>query len=1054
MIRPAPVAAWLLLSLCAAGLFAEEKGEKPTDAVSTDPSHAEAVDYHRDIQPVLAKRCYSCHGAEQAEGSLRLDRKDEALRGGNSGVAIVPGKSAESRLVTYVAATSDDDMVMPPEGERLSETEVAMIRRWVDQGVPWPEEKLERRTTYHWAFKPIKAVKPPKLSRKQRVHNDAVHNDIDRFILAKLAEHRLQPSPEADRATLVRRLSLDLLGLPPSPADVDEFVNDTSPDAYAHMVDRILASSHFGERWARHWLDLARYADSDGYEKDTGRPFAWRYRQWVIDALNADMPFDAFTIKQLAGDLLPDATLEDRVATGFHRNTLTNKEGGVDQEEFRVAATIDRVNTTGSVWLGLTVGCAQCHTHKYDPILQREYYGLFAFFNSVQERDIPAPLAKHLDEYSIAKAAFDADHAPLVAAVKTFEKKQLPAKLAAWEGQLQLPQQTTWTPLEPKSLKALQARNVKIEHVGEGIVSVTGDNPELNVYTVTGRPEVKQVTAVRLEVLLDPALKGHGPGRAHNGNFVLTEIRIQKITPGKTDADKPKTTPVTIRFGWADVEQKGYPLKAAFDGDMKESGWGILPGVGKSHVAVFELATPVTLAPGEQLSIVLDQQYRSQHTLSRFRLSVTGDATPVQAEGSGVSVPDVLAKSDKERTTAERNLLLSYYRGLDAELVKLDKAVADHLKKAPADPNDAFKAQTLAEMGTPRETHILVRGDFLRPGASVEPHTLEVLPPLTVRGAKPDRLDLAAWLVDPKNPLTARVTVNRVWSQLFGRGLVASVADFGTQGDKPSHAELLDWLAADFQRDWSFKGLVRRIVMSATYRQSSKYRQDLHEVDPLNVLLARQRRMRVEAEVVRDLALAASGLMVDEIGGPSVRPRQPESIAKLTYAGGSKWVDSTGPDRFRRGLYTWFQRTSPYPMLMTFDAPDSNVACTRRERSNTPLQALTLLNDPAFFECAQALGKRIVKESPADRDARLSYAMRLCVGREPDAEELDTLGALFDEQLQLMQGDSAAAREVVGSAKPTDGRPRASGGTSEAELAAWIMVGRTLLNLDEFITRE
>ena len=346
-------------------------------------------------------------------------------------------------------------------------------------------------------------------------------------------------------------------------------------------------------------------------------------------------------------------------------------------------------------------------------------------------------------------------------------------------------------------------------------------------------------------------------------------------------------------------------------------------------------------------------------------------------------------------------------------------------------------------MGTPRETHILVRGDFLRPGAPVEPHTLEVLPPLQSRGEKPDRLDLAAWLVDPKNPLTARVTVNRVWSQLFGRGLVASVADFGTQGDKPSHAELLDWLAADFQRDWSFKGLVRRIVTSATYRQSSKYRQDLHEVDPLNVLLARQRRMRVEAEVVRDLALAASGLMVDEIGGPSVRPRQPESIAKLTYAGGSKWVDSTGPDRFRRGLYTWFQRTSPYPMLMTFDAPDSNVACTRRERSNTPLQALTLLNDPAFFECAQALGKRIVKESPADRDARLSYAMRLCVGREPDAEELDTLGALFDEQLQLMQGDSAAAREVVGGAKSTDGRPRASGDLPEAELAAWIMVGRT-----------
>ncbi|HWA97880.1 MAG TPA: PSD1 and planctomycete cytochrome C domain-containing protein [Pirellulales bacterium] len=1018
-------------------------------AMALCPLHAaEApqVDFTRDIRPLLAKRCYSCHGAEQAEASLRLDRKTDALRGGNSGPAFVPGHSDQSRLVSYVAGTSDDDMVMPPEGERLSTTEVAMIRSWIDQGAAWPEEKSEGRKSNHWSFQPIKPTAPPKVA-----HSKQVRNAIDRFVLAKLEAAGLEPSPEADRTTLLRRVTLDLTGLPPTPQEVDDFIADRSPKAYERVVDRLLASPHYGERWARHWLDLARYADSDGYEKDTGRPNAWRYRQWVIESLNRDLPFDEFTIEQLAGDLLPNATTEQLVATGFHRNTLTNKEGGVDQEQFRVAATIDRVNTTGTVWLGLTVGCAQCHTHKYDPILQREYYGLFAFYNSLDETQTPAPLADQVADYKAAKAKFDAEHARLVAKVKEYESKSLPKQLAAWEKQLGTIERTVWTTLEPSALKFSPGPNVTLKHVGSGVIEVGNDNPETGTYIVTAPTRRKRITALRLEVLADPSLPGHGPGRAPNGNFVLSELRLQ-ATPlerGKSQiaaGAKPKA--VTIRSATSDVAQTGFPLAHAFDGDAK-TGWAIAPATGRDHVAVFELAKPIETADGVELSITFEQQYRGQTTLGRFRLSIADGDTPIWAQGIGPNVVDALATPAAARTSADRKLIVDYFRKLDPELTKRDAAVVAHAKQAPIDPATTVLAQTLRERSPGRETHILVRGDFLRPGARVEPHTLEALNPLKPADpSKPTRLDLARWLVDPKNPLTARVTINRIWSHYFGRGIVATVDDFGTQGEKPSHPELLDWLAHEFQRQgWSLKALHRLIVTSATYRQSSKYRHDLAEHDPLNTLLARQRRLRVEAEVVRDVSLAASGLLDPRVGGPSVRPRQPADIAALTYASGSKWVDSSGADLYRRGLYTWFQRTSPYPMLMTFDAPDSNVTCARRERSNTPLQALTLLNDPAFFECAQSMARRVLREAPSAHDARLRYALKLCVGRNPNEEELATLGALFDEQRTMLASNAEATKDLLGNQPTLDG-------TTTEELAAWTMVARTLLNLDEFIVRE
>jgi len=760
-----------MLALC--GLFALTgflwAGDDPVriDINKLPPAAQGPVDFQRDIKPIFDRSCLSCHGPRKQRGGLRLDDGSAALKGGNSGAVIRPGEAAGSRLLQLVAGL-DADVTMPPKDQpQLTRQEIGKLRAWIEQGAKWPRLPGTIATVAksdHWAFQPIKRPSVPKVSRA-----DWPRNAIDAFILARLEAEKIAPSPEADRPTLIRRLSLDLLGLPPTPQEVDDFVHDVSPDAYAKVVDRLLASPHYGERWGRHWLDLARYADSDGYEADRPRPFIWRYRNWLIDALNCDLPFDQFTIEQLAGDLLPGATLEQKTATGFHRNTLTNREGGVDKEQFRVEAVVDRVNTTAKVFLGVTMGCAQCHDHKYDPFSQREYYQFFAFFNSDVETDLPAPL------------------------------------------------------------------------------------------------------------------------------------------PGEKPAPPPPK-------------------------DIKD-------------------------------------------------------------------------------------------------------------KKAPPAP----VVMTLGQ-GKARKTHVLIRGDFLRPGIEVVQGTPTVLPPLRVAG-KPTRLDLARWLVDPANPLTARVIANWVWHHHFGRGLVATLEDFGSQGERPSHPELLDFLATEFiRRGWSFKELHRLIVTSATYRQASKARPELTTRDSLNVLLARQTRSRLEAEVIRDNALAASGLLHRSIGGPSVRPPQPPGISELTYANAAKWVESKGHERYRRGLYTWFQRTSPYPMLMTFDAPDGNLCCVRRERSNTPLQALTLLNDTAFVECARALAQRILTEGSSTPAERIEYAFRLCLARRPAAKELDILNRLSGDLLAACRADPKGTAQLTGAARVA--------GVERAEVAAWVALARALLNLDEFVTRE
>ncbi|MEW6303926.1 MAG: PSD1 and planctomycete cytochrome C domain-containing protein [Verrucomicrobiota bacterium] len=1018
------------LAVAAAALaFAPSSGAAPTSPT--------AVDYARDIQPLLAKHCYSCHGPEKVKGGLRLDTKKHAFEGGDTGPAIVVGKGAESLLYKNISGANPDS-IMPPKGERLSEAQVALIKSWIDAGAPWPAdtEVAAAPKVDHWSFKPVQRTNPPKVRNSRWVTNP-----IDNFVLARLEKEKIKPSPEADRATLIRRLSMDLLGLLPKATEVEAFVKDKSPRAYEDLVDRLLASPHFGERWGRHWLDLARYADSDGYEKDTPRPYAYIYRDWVIAAINRDLPFDQFTIEQLAGDLLPNATEEQKIATGFHRNTLTNKEGGVDKEEFRCKAVVDRVSTTGTVWLGLTVACAECHTHKYDPITQKEFYQMFAFFNNADELDMPAPTPDERAKYEAAKQTWDAQQTALKKEWDAFVAADITDKLAAWEQEAQSAA-VPWTMLDVKKTDATGGVALKVQ--ADKSIVATGANPDTATYTVEAETELPGITGFRLEVLDDPDAK-KGVGRSKGKNFVLNEFTVQVVGPdGKKRTVKPAQA-------LANHSQDNYQVGGAIDGDAK-SGWAIKPLYDQNHLAVFPLKEELKLSPGSKLIFTLDQKYGTQHTIAQFRLSVTATKETIAASMMPDAIAKILNTDAAQRTAKQKAELAKYYREtVDPEGAKLTQRLAEHAKKAPALP--PTKAQTLVErIDQPRDTFIHIRGDFLRKGNPVEPGTLAVLNPFKPRDTTPDRLDFAKWLVDPANPLTGRVAANHVWRTLFGRGLVPTVEDFGVRGEKPSHPELLDWLASEYIRlGWSRKALVKTILMSSAYRQSSAHRPELAERDPLNTLLSRQNRYRLDAENVRDIYLSASGLLNPKIGGPSIRPPLPADIAALGYANSVKWQESPGAEKYRRGMYIFFQRTVPYPMLMTFDAPDSNVTCTRRERSNTPLQALTLMNDVVFFECSQALARRVADDE-STLDEKIKHLFQSALSRQPTKPELARLKQLYFEHLVALEQQPEAATKILGLPESKDSKPKIE--LNANERATMVALARVVLNLDEFITRE
>ena len=1173
-------------------------------------------DFSTQIRPILAENCFKCHGPDDAarKSKLRLDRPDTALQPAKSGKrAIVPGKPNESELISRITAEDPDDRMPPASTKKtLSTAQKELLRKWIAAGAKYQE---------HWAFVPPRRPALPKVKQK-----DWPKNPIDYFVLARLEKEGLKPSPPGDRYTLVRRLYLDLIGLPPTLEEADVFVKDSSPGACEKLVDRLLASVHYGERWGRRWLDLARYADTNGYEKDRPRSI-WPYRDWVINALNADMPFDQFTIEQIAGDLLPNATPDQIIATGFHRNTMLNEEGGIDPLEYRFYSMVDRVHVTSTTWLGLTMACAQCHTHKYDPIKHSEYYGFMALMNNADEPkfEVPKP--------------------DLVA-----KRKALQEKIAAREDGLvdKFPAELNIEWLTPASAEFSSKNGSEAEFLIDGSFRVGGKNPEKETYTVTFDTSWPRITHLQLEAIPDESGGKGGPGRTDHGNFVLSKIEMEITAHGS------KAEPRKLKFARAeaDFSQDKFPVENAIDGKT-DSGWAIdgSQGTRLHRRAIFTLSEPLNLEPGASVTVRLVQEFGTRHTLGRFRLSVGHELSPavplaegrrenrdrkfakwLEKEAASVvkwqRLRPAEAKSDIPLLTIQsddsvfasgdftksdtyklrfRNLPAGvkavrlevlpddrlpnhgpgavFYEGAEGDFhlanfkvmagtnaVSLTNATesfasgADNAAKAidadlqtgwsinggqgrahnavfqlaqPLNTTDELQIETLCAQyysaslgrfrisvtteenakastlpeeaqsalikyrgegglarlfnapdaaadrnlllrqfakvapqlaaerkaidqiraetpslpttlvmrerpeGQPRITHRHDRGDFLSPKEEVTPGIPEVLPPLA-KDAPRNRLGLARWLVSPGNPLTARVIMNRHWEAFFGRGLVHTTENFGLQGEAPSHPELLDWLALEFiKQGWSQKKMLKLIVMSATYQQSSKVSPQLLERDPENMLLSRSARSRIDAELVRDYDLVASGLFSPKVGGESVYPPQPAGVTADGAFGALDWKTSTGPDRYRRGLYTFSKRTTPYAMTATFDGPSGESCLARRERSNTPLQALTLLNDQVFMECAQALGKSTAEQT-GDVDARVEQVFRHCLVRPPTDDERKKLVAFYQTQLTRFSKGELKAEEVAGKDKSKQLN----------EQAAWTTVARAVLNLDEAITKD
>ena len=967
-----------------------------------------AVDFAADIQPIFVEHCYECHGPDTQKGKLRLDQRERGLKGGESGPAIEPG-NASSLLIELVKGVNPDEVMPPKKKKRLSAAQIATLEQWISEGAEWPADSA------HWAYRELERPTPP-----------GSGHPIDAFVRQRLESAKIAPSPEADRTTLIKRLYYDLLGLPPAPAAVDAFVADASPDAYEKLVDQLLASPRFGERWGRHWLDKARYADSDGYEKDRNRPNAWRYRDWVIDAINRDLPYDRFVIEQLAGDMLPNATPLQRLATAFNRQTLTNTEGGADQEQFRVAAVMDRTETLGTVWLGLTVGCARCHTHKYDQLTQDEYFQLYAFFNDANEANTTVPRQMRTpqqDEIDALQAKVDARRAELTATLDDWIARERTKHAANSANEMQF---------HPMDVTKIDIPGTTTTQLEDGSILTSGANPETAKYRIHFATDVKDITGIRIEALADDSLPKRGPGRTAHGNFVLNEVRLYvSDQPNLKVAHK-----VPLVGATADFAQRNWPAKNAIDGKegtgTAGTGWAISPQMGKDHSLIVAAGSPIRFAGKTHLQVVLSQTYGSQHTIGRFRISaVTGNIA-----GGNPLRELLLAK------TANKDALLQHYLAQDEIGAKLNEELA--ALRAKADGGN-LNVRVMAQ--SKRATKVLHRGDFLQPLHEVKSQGPAILPPVPARsGGQPDRLDLARWLVNGENPLPPRVVVNQIWKNLFGHGLVRTMNDFGVRGERPTHPELLDHLAGTFiDSGWSRKALIKHIAMSASYRQTSQHRPELATIDPNNHLLYRQNRFRVEAETVRDIALAASGLLSDKLGGPSVFPPIPKGVTELTYNSGFKWKTSGGEDRFRRGMYTFFKRTAPHPNLITLDCPDSNVTSVERNRSNTPIGALVTLNNAVFAESAAAMGHRVLSERDDDA-ARIEHAFRLCVARPPTAPEQQALSDLLAKSRAWYADNSEAAKKLVGS-YGHDGVP-------VAESAAWVATLRVALNLDEFITRE
>jgi hypothetical protein len=1017
----------------------------PASATTAGP-----VQFNRDIRPILSDHCFSCHGpdVQKMKGGLRLDVREVALRPAKSGKkAILPRDAAGSELVHRLLTDDADELMPPPEAHKpLKPEQKALLQRWIAEGAEYQG---------HWAYQPILRPSVPPGAEGE--------GGIDRWVRTHLDSVGLKPAPEADRRTLARRLSLDLTGLPANPKTVAAFEADTAPGAYERMVDHLMASPQYGERMAIGWLDVVRFADTIGYHSDTPRNI-WPYRDYVIRSFNANKPFDQFTREQLAGDLFPNPTMEERVASGFNRLLLTTEEGGAQEKDYESRYLTDRVRAVGTVWMGQTIGCAQCHDHKFDPISARDFYAMGAFFADVKEAIIgrredgmlvptetQAPeLARLTHEAQRLKEQFEGPHPKLESAFGRWRQERLEA----------LRSDSLWTATAPTSADSTGGATLTVRD--DRSVLVGGQKPDTDSTVVRFAALPERVVGVRVEVLPDKSLPSQGPGRSGNGNFVLTEVVARVVRDGAPARD------LAFESAWASHEQTvsadknpygKWSAASVIDHDARGTfaGWAILPEAGKPSQLRLRLKEPLTLASGERLEIELQQKHgHGHHTLGCFRLGVATDPAAVVPPTVPLPNADLAErlKVDPSARTAEQSAKLwSEFKAVAPELADL-RAQRTAADKARADFEGTIPRTLVTERSEkPRTVRVLPRGNWLiETGEIMEPAIPAQFRPASraVSDRRLNRLDLADWLVSPENPLTARVVVNRFWRQFFGTGLSKVLDDFGAQGEPPRHPELLDWLAAEFRDSgWDVKHLVRLMVTSRTYRQSSNASRELLARDPENRELARQGRWRIEAEMVRDSALQVSGLLVPRIGGPSVRPYQPDGYWENLNFPQRGYDASSGGDQYRRGLYTWWQRSYVHPSMLAFDAATREECAAERNRSNIPQQALVLLNDPSYVEAARSFAARILREGSGDDTSRLTWAWRQALARDPLDSELSALRRLLETQRTAFAKDPDAAAQFT-----RTGKAPAPAGLEPVQWAAWTDVARALLNLHETITRS
>lgn len=1015
---------------------------------------AAPVDFIREVQPILSEHCTHCHGSDEGsrKGGLRLDLREAALKGGKAdGAAITPGNPDASSIVARILS-QDADEVMPPPKEKkpVSAAQAEILKRWITEGAVYAK---------HWAFE---------LPRKEAV--PAGEHPVDVFVKARLAQMGMQPSPPAETAILCRRIHLDLIGLPPSPAAVAEFEKASLQDpkaATAALIAKLMKSQQFGEKWARHWLDAARYSDSNGYEKDLPRE-QWAWRDWVINAINADVPYDRFLVEQIAGDLLPGATQEQIVATGFLRNSMVNEEGAIVPEQFRMDEIFDRMDCLGKAAIGLSLQCAQCHTHKFDPITHDEYYGMFAFLNNVHEAQSWVYTAGQQKEITQIKATVNA-------AEKRLKKlrPQWQQEMAAWERSV-MAKEIPWVPLKAVEMESTSGLNHPTQEPDLSILTQGHPTTSGDVYFVF-EPELKDATGLRLEALTHRDMPFNGPGRSNLGTWAISEMRVEQQAPGSDKWEPLRLVNATADFSetedrleerWSadfDKENKRTrgPVAFLIDGN-DNTGWRGDRGPGlrnQEGVAVVQFEKPVTLSPGTKVKMTLQQKHggsdngRHNTQLGRCRVSTTTVPTP-QAQPVDYAAILAMRVPAENRTPAQQGAVFAAWRRTlgDKEAAAINQQIAATWKKYPTAPTSILH---LAERTGPdaRATKLLDRGAWDKPKHEVKPHVLAALHPMQQKPGQPaNRLDLANWLASRQSPLTARVAVNRVWQAVFGQGLVETSEDFGTRAPVPEHREVLDWLSVDFmEHGWSHKHLITTILTSATYQQASRATAEQLERDPRNRLLTRGPRFRMEAEMLRDSALSIAGLLHGQVGGPSIFPPVPQSVLDFNYVKPAYWIPPTGPERYRRALYLFRKRSMPDPVLSSFDAPNGDLSCARRPRSNTPLSALTSLNETTFVEAAQAMAQRILREGGADDASRADYAFRLCTARGiKPAERERVLKLLVENRERLRKGElKAGPIAFSGFTKPEEIPAEAS----PNEIAAWTIVSRVLLNLDETMTK-